>query len=83
MAKKQSILSGNYAQRVNLLDDVYALPQLTRTQQTTILLCAVDRLPAQVDIFQRTFKGTVELRIGNATFKISQRARVTEQYADL
>ena len=83
MAQKQSILSGNYSQRVDLLDDVYALPQLTRTQQTTILLCAVDRLPAQVDILQRTFKGTVELRIGNANFKISQRARVTDQYSDL
>lgn len=81
MAKKQTIFSGVYQDREQLMYDVYKLETLSGTQQSVVLLCSTGLLPAQVTVEQRSAKGPLDVTIGNARFKVSQRAKVTEKYA--
>jgi hypothetical protein len=80
MADKKVILAGEYADRLALTDAVYAIDTLSSSQHYAILLSATERLPAKVVLEQRSYKGTVDLQIGDARFKINRRGKLHQSY---
>jgi hypothetical protein len=79
MAQKQTILEGHYTDKVDIMDDLYALDCLTGSQTYSVLLCLTEMLPAQVKLEQRSPKGPIDLTVDNFLFKINQRAKVSQR----
>ena len=76
MAQKQVVLDQEFKYVVDLVDAVYALDTLTGTQKSVLLMVTRDELPCRVQVSQRTPKGTLDVQVGKALYKISQRAKL-------
>lgn len=80
MAEKKTILAGEYQDRADIIDDIYALGTLTGSQQQSVLLCLTGLLPAKIKLEQRSALGPIDLTVDNFCFKINQRAKITQRY---
>ena len=80
MAEKKTILAGEYQDRADIIDDIYALGSLTGSQQQSVLLCLTGLLPAKIKLEQRSALGPIDLTVDNFCFKINQRAKITQRY---
>ena len=66
----------------DLLSVLHARGAITRSQLEVISLAAAPALPAPVDVHQRTPKGVVYVRAGEASFRVNVRAKLVRVYPD-
>lgn len=87
MAAKQTILQVQLNDAETLEDYVSSMYALSSSQRYVVMMCARPLVPCELKLEQRTAKGPVDLTVKTPTqtriFKISQRAKLRENYAML
>ena len=84
MSEKKVLFAGDIVDRGNAESLAQSIVTLSRTQKYSLVLCAESHLPAHIKIEQRTFKGTVDVKITNdvqtVCAKINPRGKLSQYF---
>jgi len=85
MAQKQTILECNLKDETDLWDEMNYVNTITQSQRKVVCANVTPELPCRLIVQQRSALGPIDVRVigakGERVFKITQRAKIREQYA--